>query len=364
MADPSWRRLANKEASRFDARKSAKMSSFLTSAKLSYTFAAGLSSGTQEQRTRANLALNGMESDSRRFAEGDRNADQLLSFDEFIAMLPPGVRKRFGIIQLRSWFDEADVDNSGSLSVGEYFKWTLRNAVETHGYDVLRTIFQRYDRDGSGSVTLREFQTACDDIGFGFAAMSIFRMLDPDRSGSIEYSELTQSLESLTLDTQAKQMLASLTQSYNSEASAESQLLQESSANWRLRGHSVAEVRKHMRQLLTESGAHVIDIMEQFDVDGSRDRQIDAPEFYTAMRTRFHYKGPLGVIDGVFASLDTDGSGSIGFDELYALPIATTHATHTTCRPLPLALGHTFHHLTSITKRSLDATWQLRVYPR
>ena len=42
-----------------------------------------------------------------------------------------------------------------------------------------------------------------------------------------------------------------------------------------------------------------------------------APTSPQALRNRFHYHGPPEVLDEIFASLDTDGSGTIGFDELF-----------------------------------------------
>ena len=40
---------------------------------------------------------------------------------------------------------------------------------------------------------------------------------------------------------------------------------------------------------------------------------------HQAMRRHFGFKGHKVVIDGVFRSLDTDGGGQIGFDELFEM---------------------------------------------
>ena len=72
-----------------------------------------------------------------RFSDADADGNMRLDFDEFHAMLPVEVRDEFDSAQLRAWFDAADLDGSGELSMSEYFVWTLRNATETHGGNVI-----------------------------------------------------------------------------------------------------------------------------------------------------------------------------------------------------------------------------------
>ena len=58
-------------------------------------------------------------SDSRAFAEADGDGNQLLDFDEFLALQPTDVRDKFSVAAIRAWFDAADPAGSGSLSVNE-----------------------------------------------------------------------------------------------------------------------------------------------------------------------------------------------------------------------------------------------------
>ena len=48
-------------------------------------------------------------------------------------MQPATLCEKFSTEQIRTWFDSADTDGSGSLSVNEFFAWSLGNAVGTHG---------------------------------------------------------------------------------------------------------------------------------------------------------------------------------------------------------------------------------------
>lgn len=65
---------------------------------------------------------------------------------------------------------------------------------------------------------------------------------------------------------------------------------------------------------------------------------IDDVEFHHAFREYFGYRGSPSVIKEVFRSLDTDGSGEIGFDELFEVSTFSCHmrldtslnATHAT----------------------------------
>ena len=64
--------------------------------------------------------------------------------------------------------------------------------------------------------------------------------------------------------------------------------------------------------------AHVrVAVLQVFDEDSDLDVRIDEIEFHKAMRMKFGYKGPPNVLDAIFRKLDKDGSGYIGFDEVY-----------------------------------------------
>ena len=78
----------------------------------------------------------GTKEDVMRFAEVD-DGDQELDFEEFLAMMPRLIRKTHSTEEIRVWFDSADVDGSGLLSINEYFKWTLAMNATQHGSDAL-----------------------------------------------------------------------------------------------------------------------------------------------------------------------------------------------------------------------------------
>jgi Ca2+-binding EF-hand superfamily protein len=82
-----------------------------------------------------------------RFAECDADGDQQLDFDEFQAMLPHRVRELHRTSEIRQWFDAADTDNSGTLSISEFFTWSLGHAAEKYGATALEAAFAKSDSD-------------------------------------------------------------------------------------------------------------------------------------------------------------------------------------------------------------------------
>jgi Ca2+-binding EF-hand superfamily protein len=88
----------------------------------------------------------------------------------------------------------------------------------------------------------------------------------------------------------------------------------------------VRELKQQMRRLLNESGVNVIDLIKKFDSDASCEVEIDDLEFYNALRRDFGFKGSMDVADELFAELDVDHGGHIGFDELYQFVKGRRHS--------------------------------------
>lgn len=196
-------------------------------------------------------ALGNCKRDALRFAEADINCDGRLTFEEFLSMQPPTLREEHTHDEMREWFSLADTDGNGTISLNEWFSWSLSKETTRTSHDAqgsISAIFQLYDKDGSGArsvaraarhaqltpraarVALRrgvawygavrhtpalgalcrrarvhvlrrsgfldpvEFHRACNDMGFGSLAVSIFNELDDDASGYIRYSELVNKL--------------------------------------------------------------------------------------------------------------------------------------------------------------------------
>ena len=81
---------------------------------------------------------------------------------------PLQVREQHTVAEIRMWFDEADADHDNTVSINEFFRWTLTKGVLYHGgIPGIQGVFQAYDKDNTGSLDLSEFSAAADDMGFG-----------------------------------------------------------------------------------------------------------------------------------------------------------------------------------------------------
>ena len=268
------------------------------------------------------------------FSEEDRDGNQQLDFEEFLALMPSRIREQHTAAEIRAIFDAADPNGDGFLSTNEFFVWTLSISAREFGCAPLKTAFEFYDTDKTGCLTATEFSHAANDMGFAAVAHGIFRALDVDHSGTLSYSELERSLlKAPPADASAKKMLVTL--SWTSDASlrrraaadpakTESPTLTAlrpgatiDTSGWIIRGRDPISVRRELQTLLVESGGHVADIIKLFDQDQDFSRRVDDMEFLHAMKTHFGYKGPPNVINEVFNWLDVDGSGYVGFDELF-----------------------------------------------
>ena len=130
---------------------------------------------------------------SLRYAEADVDGDSELTFEEFVAMQPLRVREAHSEQDMRGWFESADTDHNGTVSINEFFMWTMKMHSMSN-MEAVRGMFNAYDKDSTGHICSFEFQRMCDDLGFGAAAQDIFRELDRDGSGTVAFTEIIQQL--------------------------------------------------------------------------------------------------------------------------------------------------------------------------
>lgn len=117
-----------------------------------------------------------MQEIANRFSEVDGDGDQKLDFEEFFALqrmrlgrrrithishetshllaLDPraaaaAIRNNHTAEEIRQWFDEADGNGDGVLSVNEFFVWALNSASASQGAKALEAAFKEYDKVSS-----------------------------------------------------------------------------------------------------------------------------------------------------------------------------------------------------------------------
>ncbi|KOO31215.1 hypothetical protein Ctob_014689 [Chrysochromulina tobinii] len=221
-----------------------------------------------------------------RFSEYDVAGDRQLDWEAFLAMVPERVRKVHSIEQLRAVFSAADVDQDGILSLAE--------------------------------LDIKQWDSLAIEMGFGAVSREVFRALDANGTGFINFREIPDS-SALDVhvpgDEASDSLLASLVRTWNDSIDLErADIL--NATGWVIRGRDFETIRAELRALLTASGGHVVDLIKIFDHDAGNEMVIDDVEFASAMRDKFGYKGPSHALSQLFAFLDTDHGGAIGFDEL------------------------------------------------
>ena len=289
--------------------------------------------------------------DAQNWAEYDLDGNQELEFDEFYAMQPSRIREKFGMDAIRKWFDVADSNGNGKLSVNEYFAWSLRNAMQVEDASMgLAVAFKKYDHDGTGELDATEFTSVCHDLGFGLMANQIFSSVDKDGSGTISYKELLQSFATAPPnDNNTKIVLTSLMTTFNDAKKEHQDRPLIDTSSWKIRGLDVTSTRAELQALLRKSGETTADLMRVFDKDGRDDGgpihlNIDDAEFRFAMREKLGFRGKNEVLSEIFMALDENDNGQVGFHEIYEFIRGKRHSLDPRGRPdfeieLPLPVG-------------------------
>jgi len=250
-----------------------------------------------------------MQKHSTFFHEADGDGDQQLSFSEFVDALPSHLRQTRPLAELKDWFRLVDADGSGTISLQEWFAWSLSATSATTGAGVVN-IFQAYDADRSGRLDKVEFRRACESVGFGEHANTLFAELPLNKDGSVNYLKTVDQLTSgLSSSSTMKSFLATMAWKPTADPAG-------GTAMWSLAADDPETLRAELCKLLTWHGVSMTELFET--VDASGDRSVSADEFVGGLMRVLQFEGEPHVLRDAFAALDADGSGELTFDELDA----------------------------------------------
>ena len=243
-------------------------------------------------------------------------------------MQPQRVRDLHSEGEMFQWYQDADENGDGDLSINEFFTWSLaKSTAGGGGAAILKQAFTKYDPNGSGSLDCDEFKTMARDMGFGHMAAEAFAVLDDDCSGYITYQELLASLmEKTPRNTETKKLLFGCIWSWGQDQmNPPKKRPPVDTSKWRIRSQDSDTVCEELRALLRNSGAHVADLCSLFDDDAGGALTIDEGEFMKALK-RWGFRGIPAVLDDVFATINTSGSGVIDYDEFFEFVRGHRHA--------------------------------------
>ena len=108
----------------------------------------------------------------------------MLDWEEFYAMQPRKLREQFSAKEIRAWFDAADSDGNGVLSISEFFIYSLSGLGERFGASSLEQMFAKFDETGTGSLDVIEFEKLAAAFGFAVGSDAIFRAIDTNSTGT------------------------------------------------------------------------------------------------------------------------------------------------------------------------------------
>lgn len=161
------------------------------------------------KRGKAILLTNEVRDEAARFAQFDLDGNVELDFEEFYSMQPVTLRQTRSTQEIREWFDLA-AGGKETLSVNDFFAFSLSKASVRAGANSLRESFKRWDRDKTGYLDSVEFARAATEMGYGAVAHTLFKKLDSDNSGAISIDELEGALLTNSSQPGAQQLITSL----------------------------------------------------------------------------------------------------------------------------------------------------------
>ena len=183
--------------------------------------------------------------------------------DEFLKMLPQHTVESHSKSEIRTWFNAADTDHSGKLSVSEFFVWSLSSSARKTGSGV-EGVFRRYDRDGSGRLDELEFTQAVEDMGFGEWAKELFAQLPqlPDRT--VNYVTIIEGVKQMRFSKSMQDFF--LAMAWDGRRKLDIVI---DDTQHPFTGSTAEDVRHSLLSLLERNDLRLSDVFREMDDDGS-----------------------------------------------------------------------------------------------
>lgn len=209
------------------------------------------------------------------FQAADVDGNERLTFAEFIDALPSHLRDSKPLAELQEWFATIDTDDSGAISLNEWFEWSMAAASNISGAGVI-DIFQSFDHDRSGRLDRAEFRRACESVGFGEHADHLFRELPLNADQTVNYLKTIERITAgLSCSSTMKSFLASMAWTDGTESSS-------GGGGWSLAADSPEELRSELGKLLRWHGVRIDELFET--IDASSDRNVSEDEFVDGLQ--------------------------------------------------------------------------------
>eukprot|EP00949_MAST-11_sp_MAST-11-sp1_P004985 g4985.t1 len=252
------------------------------------------------------------------FREIDKDGSGAITFDEFAACLNKDTTKLENNFFLGGGRDPRkkktyDVPSIGYKRVLTVMREKIEQKVRGRGSgsfatvnpDVMKSMFASFDDSGDGELTYKEMENA---LRFKLGMMNIsskdmdelLRKFDKDKDGTITYDEFIAKV----LPPEISHGVGGLMDFPSDDPNYD--------PNMSLK-EQVARLKKQITVNLVEKAKNMRTMFRNMGAAGSG--QLSCYEFRAALRNYHLGIGIEPAVDALFREIDTDGSGSINFDE-------------------------------------------------
>ena len=266
------------------------------------------------QRTRKSLTHDafthmieaGTRNNAMEFEAADDDMDNRLSFNEFKNL----VRSRLSSCrersepQLMAWYKALDTDGDGSLSMAEFFAFSLREAfLRANTGKTMEEFFKHWDTGGNGKLNREEFTKLAERVGFGKVSDELIAAVDVDGSGIIEYSEFINMLRANTSAGMAHSFLVSAARADMPEKKVMPPMMlasRRASTEQRVMDMHGA-LQDELRSALVDNGTEVLDLFRAMDVNN--DELLSAVELNQALN-HLNLDVPPSAVQELYDEID------------------------------------------------------------
>eukprot|EP00325_Prymnesiales_sp_UTEX-LB-985_P031941 CAMPEP_0174738490 /NCGR_PEP_ID=MMETSP1094-20130205/70021_1 /TAXON_ID=156173 /ORGANISM="Chrysochromulina brevifilum, Strain UTEX LB 985" /LENGTH=504 /DNA_ID=CAMNT_0015941913 /DNA_START=66 /DNA_END=1581 /DNA_ORIENTATION=+ len=260
------------------------------------------------------------------FQDADENGDMKLNFDEFTKALPENIRQNTAQDKVRSWFDLADKDGNGEVTMAEFVLWSISMAKAVTGSDVSR-ILQTGD-DDEGLLDELQFTRMARKLGFGEHAHELYSQLPQNTEGVVCCEELADEVRMPNKASSQTMREFLLAMSWNSAGGCVPDKTIDTTG-WSFMATDAESARESLAALLKANEIKLSKVFAQMDT--SYNSMLSEAEFVNGLTKTCGFRGDASILRDIYASLDDHG--------VITFPVALSHIMHQQL-PVRLAADH------------------------
>ena len=181
---------------------------------------------------------------------------------QFITALPTRVSSRHPTHKLREWFDLADQDGDGSISMAEFMQWSIMMTRVVTGVGILKIMQFDDDKPCESGLDEMQFTKFARTMGFGPHASELYTEL-PLRSDETIDIEALAAMSRMPDKVRSQRMRDFLmAMSWNSTADVD----EINTSGWSFDGDTPESARAALGALLREKQVKLSQVFEKIDV--------------------------------------------------------------------------------------------------